>query len=124
MATLTFHSLASPARFGFPYTEVAERRANASGEPEQGAWHSYQINERPIRRMRLAWNEAAGEGSRYRVLDLWDQSISGVLPMNFTRPGDADVDAIEVRFSQEPRIAKVQGGGGYYRIEVELEEVL
>lgn len=125
MADLTLHSTATGVRYGFPF-EIDELGSAPNGvDPYKGVWHTYVYNERSPRRFRLSWSGVIPEGQRWRLLDLWEQSAFGTLPMNMTLPGDADVDAIEVVFDAPPRIAHASPQSlGPVSMSAIVEEVL
>lgn len=102
----------------FELTRTSARRA-VSSAPEMGVRRARQIAERQIRTFQLKWKNA-GEGIFRRLDLLWAATKGNVVPMNFTPPGESQ---IEVRFAA-PDIAynRVSVFGG--ELALELEEVL
>jgi len=70
----------------------------------------------PVRTFQLRWKNT-GQGERELLFKAWTDSRGGVLPMDFTRPGDIDANKVSVVFSSRPREKRLSA----YRWELEAD---
>lgn len=99
-STITLRTEVTGARPQFGTREVRLRDAALSSAEEFGAVRAREINARPTRRWELSWDEAT-DGQRRHVEQCFDDSLGGVLTMNFTPLGDVDANAVEVLFVED-----------------------
>lgn len=120
MATLTLRTETGPLRPQFDSADESQRRALKS---EDGALspRAREVNARELRRFPLRWKEGTA-GQRALVLKAFDDSLGGVLPMNYTPLGKTDAEALEVQIAKDSlRIKRV--GLNQFDMELELVEV-
>jgi hypothetical protein len=79
-----------------------------------------QVNQRPLRRIDLTWNDT-NRGQRELLERAW-AAAADVLAMNYTPIGDIDANAIEVRFTEQPSIEQTSATA--WRLSASIEEVL
>ena len=101
----------------FPFTRTSVRRALFSDLG--GIRQVRQVNQRERRVFVLVWDKAPLQLQR-RIKAIWADTYGPVRAMNFTPPGESE---LEVRFRKDS-LSRVYSSAASGSLELELEEVL
>lgn len=104
----------------YPIATVTLRLAEQS-EGLSGFSRGRQVYERPKRTLSLSWARAT-EGIVYQIIDLWNQTLGGIVPMAWT-PIDGTT-GFDVRFGARPDLVLTRTARGQWQCTLTLEEAL